>query len=140
MATQDRLLDLVADSDIVVACVPGTPTNADLFDADFFAAMPEGSMFVNVGRGSSVDEQALIEALTSGRLRGAAIDVAKHEPPAADDPLWDTPRLSISPHSSASMEGYMQRVWDLFCDNLERFLAGQPMRNVVDMRAEYGSG
>ncbi len=140
MATPDRLLEVAAASDVVVACVPGIPANADLFGADLFAAMPKGSVFVNVGRGSSVDEDALIAALTSGHLRGAAIDVAKHEPPPDDDPLWDAPNLSISPHSSASMEGYMERVWALFCDNLERFIAGEPMRNVVDMQAEYGRG
>lgn len=138
MATPDRLLELAAASDVVVACVPGIPANNDLFGAELFAAMPQGSVFVNVGRGSSVDEAALVDALASGHLRGAAIDVAKHEPPAEDDPLWDAPHLSISPHSSASMEGYMERVWELFCDNLERFQAGQPMRNVVDMQAEYG--
>jgi phosphoglycerate dehydrogenase-like enzyme len=133
-----RLHEIVADSDVVVACVPGIPANADMFDADFFAAMRKGSVFINVGRGSSVDEAALIDALTSGHLRGAAIDVAKREPLPADDPLWDAPNLSISPHSSASMEGYMERVWALFCDNLERYLADRPLRNLVDMQAEYG--
>lgn len=138
MYTPDRLLDAAAASDVVIAAVPGIPANADMFGEAFFAAMPAGSVFINVGRGSSVDEAALIATLQSGHLRGAAIDVAKHEPIPADDPLWDAPNLIVSPHSSPSGDGYMERLWDLFCDNLERYIAGTPMRNVVDMQAEYG--
>jgi phosphoglycerate dehydrogenase-like enzyme len=138
MATPDRLLDIAAGHDILICVVPGSPANNDMFDAEVFAAMPAGSVFVNVGRGSSVDEAALIAALESGHLRGAAIDVAKHEPIPADDPLYDAPNLSISPHSAASQDHYMERLWALFCDNLEAYRAGRPLRNVVDMHAEYG--
>jgi phosphoglycerate dehydrogenase-like enzyme len=138
VVSQDRMVEAAAASDIVIAAVPGSPSNADMFNAEFFAAMPQGSVFINVGRGSSVDETALIATLEAGHLRAAAIDVAKHEPPDADDPLWDAPNLSISPHSAASLEGYMERVWDLFCDNLDAFIAGTPMRNVVDMQRDYG--
>ncbi len=134
----DDLLAVAAGCDALVAAVPGTPANADLFGAAVFAALPKGAVFVNVGRGSSVDEEALLAALVSGQLRGAAIDVAKHEPLDADDPLWTAPNLQISPHSSASLEGYMEGVWELFCDNLERRLAGRPMRNVVDVADVYG--
>lgn len=131
MVTPDRMLPAVATADVVVACVPGGDATEDLFDAEFFAAVPAGSIFVNVGRGSSVDESALIAALARGHLYGAAIDVAKHEPLPADDPLWDTPGLIITSHSAASMEGYMAAVRDLFYDNLERVLAGRALRNVV---------
>jgi phosphoglycerate dehydrogenase-like enzyme len=138
MATPDRLLEVAASHDILICVVPGSSANNDMFDAKVFEAMPAGSVFVNVGRGSSVDEAALIAALASGHLRGAAIDVAKHEPIPADDPLYDAPNLSISPHSAASQDHYNERLWALFCDNLEAFRAGQPLRNVVDMHAEYG--
>lgn len=139
MATPDRLLEIAASHDVVVCVVPGSPANNDMFDEAVFAAMPAGSVFVNAGRGSSVDENALIAALASGHLRGAAIDVAKHEPLPADDPLWDAPNLSISPHSSSSQDHYHSRLWALFCDNLEAYRAGRPLRNVVDMHAEYGT-
>ena len=109
-----------------------------MFDQAFFEAMRPGSVFVNVGRGASVDEAALIRALESGHLRAAAIDVAKREPLPGDDPLWDAPNLYISPHSSSAGGGYMARMWDLFCDNLEHFRNGEPLQNVVDVHAEYG--
>jgi phosphoglycerate dehydrogenase-like enzyme len=138
MATPDRLQEVAANHDVLVCVVPGSSANNDMFDASVFGAMPPGSVFVNVGRGSSVDEVALIGALESGHLRGAAIDVAKHEPIPADDPLYTAPNLSISPHSAASQDHYNERLWALFCDNLEAYRAGRSLRNVVDMQAEYG--
>ena len=133
----DALMDALATSDIVVVAAPGTAANEDLFGAAAFAAMPEGSVFVNVARGTLVDEEALMAALRSGHLRGAAIDVARVEPLPPESPLWDTPNLSISPHSSASGERYLERAADLFYDNLSRFVAGTPLRNVVDLSGGY---
>jgi phosphoglycerate dehydrogenase-like enzyme len=92
---------------------------------------------VNVARGSLVDEDALIEALRSGHLRAAAIDVAREEPLPPESPLWDTPNLSISPHSSASADRYLERVAELFYDNLARYVAGGELRNVVDLSSGY---
>jgi phosphoglycerate dehydrogenase-like enzyme len=138
MYPADRMLEAAAAVDVVVAAVPGSPATADMFDQRFFEAMRAGSVFINVGRGVSVDEAALIDALASGHLRAAAIDVAKREPLPADDPLWDAPNLFISPHSSGAGSGYMDRMWDLFCDNLERFRSGRPLLNVVDVHTEYG--
>ena len=134
----DRTIEAFGQLDVVVAAVPGSPATADMFDQRFFEAMRAGSVFINVGRGVSVDEAALIDALASGHLRAAAIDVAKREPLPADDPLWDAPNLFISPHSSGAGSGYMDRMWDLFCDNLERFRSGRPRLNVVDVHTEYG--
>lgn len=133
----DALLDVLRRSDIAVLAAPGTDENDNLFDAEAFAAMPPGSIFVNVARGTLVDEQALIDALASGHLCAAATDVARKEPLPADDPLWSAPNLLISPHSSTSGEGYAQRAFDLFCRNLERFVAGEPLQNVVDLSAGY---
>jgi phosphoglycerate dehydrogenase-like enzyme len=99
--------------------------------------MRPGSIFVNVGRGASVDEDALIASLETGRLRAAAIDVARTEPLPPESPLWATPNLYISPHSSASGDGYARRAFDLFCTNLTRFVAGQPLLNVVDLSSGY---
>ncbi len=133
----DQLMHALGSAHIVVVSAPGTAANANLFDATAFAAMRRGSIFINVARGLLVDEAALIEALRSGHLRAAALDVAKQEPLPPDSPLWDTPNLSISPHSSASADRYMERVAELFYDNLARYVAGQDLVNVVDLGREY---
>jgi len=133
----DALRAVVARSDIVVLAAPGSDDNESLFDAAVFDAMKAGSIFVNVARGTLVDEAALIRALASGHLRAAAIDVARSEPLPPDDPLWSAPNLLVSPHSSASGDRYAERAFDLFCDNLERYVAGDSLRNVVDLSGGY---
>jgi phosphoglycerate dehydrogenase-like enzyme len=133
----DSLDEVLARSDVVVLAAPGTSENESMFDDARFAAMKPGSVFVNVARGTLVDEAALIDALKSGHLRAAALDVMRHEPMATDDPLWDAPNVLISPHSSASGEGYMERAFDLFARNLERFVKGEPLVNVVDLSGGY---
>jgi len=127
-----QLRDVVAQATIVVNALPASPETNDLFNDAVFAAMSPACVFMNVGRGTSVDETALVAALTSGRLRAAALDVVRNEPIAPDSPLWDVPNLYISPHSSPSPEGYMNRLWALFLDNLEAYRAGRPLRNKVE--------
>lgn len=129
----DRLHDALGRCDTVVVCAAGHGDTEDLFDADAFAAMTDGSIFVNVARGHLVVESALIDALDSGKLRAAAIDVTRVEPLPPDDPLWDAPNLAISPHSSATAERYGERVYDLFLENLPAFLAGEPLQRVVEL-------
>ena len=133
----DALHEVLRRSDVVVVAAPGTDATDDMFDSAAFAAMPEGAVFVNVARGTLVDEAALIDALARGHLRGAAIDVARTEPLPAADPLWDAPNLLISPHSSTSGEGYADRAFALLCTNLERFVRGEPLVNVVDLSSGY---
>jgi phosphoglycerate dehydrogenase-like enzyme len=133
----DALHEVLGRTDVVVLAAPGSDDNADLFDGAAFAAMKPGAIFVNVARGTLVDETALIDALGSGHLGAAAIDVARAEPLLSDDPLWGAPNLFVSPHSSASVERYGERAFELFCDNLERFVAGVELRNVVDLTGGY---
>jgi phosphoglycerate dehydrogenase-like enzyme len=133
----DRLRDVLARSDAVVLSAPSTPATRDLFDPDAFAAMKKGAVFCNVARGALVDEAALVDALASGQLGAAIIDVSKQEPLPPDSPLWDAPNLLYSPHSAASPEKYVERLFDLFEDNLARFIRGEQMRNVVDLDAGY---
>jgi phosphoglycerate dehydrogenase-like enzyme len=133
----DDLVAVVGRSDIVVLAAPGTDDNEDLFDAAMFAAMKPGSIFVNVARGTLVDEVALIDALERGHLRAAAIDVARTEPLPAHDPPWAAPNIHISPHSSTSTEGYAARAFDLFCRNFARFVRDEPLDNVVDLTRGY---
>jgi phosphoglycerate dehydrogenase-like enzyme len=131
------LLATLPRAHVVIVAAPGTAANESLFDTAAFAAMRRGSLFVNVARGTLVDERALIGALESAHLRAAAIDVAREEPLPAGSPLWDAPNLAISPHSSASADRYLERVVDLFADNLGRFVRGEPLRNVVDLSGGY---
>jgi phosphoglycerate dehydrogenase-like enzyme len=94
--------------------------------------MKPGSVFVNVARGTLVDESALIDALRSGHLRAAALDVMRHEPMATDDPLWDAPNVLISPHYAGSGNpNNIRRLANGVADNLRRFMAGEPLLHLV---------
>ena len=133
----DRLLDLLPRCDAVVVCAPATPDTAKLIDAGALAAMRPDAVLCNVARGALVDEPALIDALQRGHLAAAILDVTTEEPLPADDPWWDAPRVHLSPHSSASIERYMERLFDLFADNLGRYVQGEPLRNPVSLPASY---
>src|SRR5205085_1969227 len=133
----DQLLEVLGRCDAVVLSAPSTPETNDLFDAEAFAAMRPGAVFCNVARGALVDEDALVEALRSGHLGAAIIDVTKQEPLPADSPMWTAPRLYLSPHSSTSLDRYLDSIFDLFTDNLRRYVHGEPLRNVVDLSAGY---
>jgi phosphoglycerate dehydrogenase-like enzyme len=128
------LPEVLRRSDAVVAALPETADTIGLFDAKLFAEMPPGSLFVNVGRGSAVVEPALIEALQTGHLAGAAIDVASVEPLPPESPLWAAPNLLISPHSATAPAKFWSNLHELFRDNVSRYLQGEPLRNEVDAR------
>jgi phosphoglycerate dehydrogenase-like enzyme len=102
-----------------------------------FGLLPAGSIVVNVGRGPVIDESALIDALESGRLAGAALDVFEVEPLPADSPLWDREDVLVSPHSAATLPSENAAIVELFCDNLRRYLAGEPLRNRYRPEAGY---
>jgi phosphoglycerate dehydrogenase-like enzyme len=128
------LPEILRRSDAVVAALPETADTVDVFDAKLFAEMRPGALFVNVGRGSAVVDSALIEALESGHLAGAAIDVARTEPLPPDSPLWEAPNLLISPHSATAPAKFWSNLHELFRDNVSRYLRGEPLRNEVDAR------
>ncbi len=131
----DRLLP---DSDVVIVCCQWTPETTNLFNAERFAAMKEGSVLVNVARGEIVDEEALADAIESGHLRGAALDVYVGEferPPLAR--LWSNPRVLITPHISSATDRDHHGGIDLFCENLRAYLDGRPLCNVVDWERGY---
>jgi phosphoglycerate dehydrogenase-like enzyme len=127
----DRLHEMLARCDTVIAAVPETSETIGLMDADAFAALPAGSFFVNVGRGTLVDERALIDALRSGHLRGAALDVASEEPLPPDNPLWDAPNLYLSYHCSAAPSALFANLHRLWAENVRSWLAGGPLVNEV---------
>ncbi len=129
--TLDELTDAVREADAVVVALPLTDTTRGIVSAEVIAAMAPHAMFVNVGRGELVDQRALTDALASGRLGGAGLDVFATEPLPADDALWDLPNVIISPHMSGASDGAHRRVVEIFLDNLARFVNGEPLRNEV---------
>jgi phosphoglycerate dehydrogenase-like enzyme len=133
----DELLTLLPQVDVVIMIAPHTPATERMLGAPEFAAMKDGAFFINIGRGSTVDEPALIAALQRGKLGGAALDVFEVEPLPGDSPLWDMANVLICPHSASTSDRENERLTDLFCDNLRRYLDGRPLRNVLDVERLY---
>jgi phosphoglycerate dehydrogenase-like enzyme len=140
IAGPDALHGELSRADHVVNVLPRTAGTEKMFDAAAFAAMKPTALFVNIGRGATVDEAALIEALAGGRIGGAALDVFEVEPLPEASPLWRMPNVLVSPHRAGDHEDWSRAVVDLFADNLRRYLAGEPLRNVVDVDLGYAPG
>lgn len=132
-----QLDDLLAESDVVLVSCPYTPETHSLLNRQRLARMKPTAILVNIARGGIVDEDALAEALRHGRLAGAGLDVVETEPLPAESPLWDVPNLVITPHSAGLSPRRMHRLAEFFCQNLQRYLAGQPLQNVVDCQRGY---
>jgi len=128
-----ELHEMLGECDAVVIAAPATPETHHLFDRDALAAMPREAVLVNVARGSLIDEAELARVMREEPLAAAILDVFDPEPLAPESPLWDIPNVYISAHSSISLDHYMDDVFEIFADNLERILAGRELRNVVDM-------
>ncbi|MFI4875843.1 MAG: D-2-hydroxyacid dehydrogenase [Blastopirellula sp. JB062] len=133
----DRLSDLLAQSDVVILALPLNEQTRFIIDADQFAAMKSGAIFINVARGQVVRESALINALASGHLSAAGVDVAETEPLPPESPLWDFKNVIITPHVGAQGKTRNDDVTDMFCENLRRFRANQPLLNLVDKRLGF---
>ncbi|MDA0567701.1 D-2-hydroxyacid dehydrogenase [Streptomonospora sp. S1-112] len=127
-------------ADYVVLAAPLTDATRGLVDARFLAAMRPTARLINVARGPMVDEDALVRALREGAIAGAALDVAQTEPLPESSPLWDLPGVIVSPHMSGDVVGWRDELAALFADNLDRFLDGRDLRNVVDKRRGYVAG
>ncbi len=128
----DAALEHLPGADVVVLCAPITKATRNAVDAEFLAAMKEGSVIVNVGRGGLIDEAALLAALDSGRPAHAILDVFVEEPLPKKSRFWTHPRVSLSAHGSGNTAGEDRRNERLFVDNLARFLDGRPLVNEVD--------
>lgn len=129
--------ELFLQSDYVVLAAPVTSSTKAIANAERLALMKAGACLINVGRGPLVDETALAAALRSKEISGAALDVFPKEPLAADSPLWDLPNLLITPHTAALTEKLWERHYELFSDNLRRYLSGQALLAVVDKSKGY---
>ena len=123
---------LLATADAVVNTLPGTEYTEKLFNRELFAAMKPGTTFVNVGRGTVVDEDALLEALEGGQVGYACLDVFAVEPLPQDSPLWSHPRVMVSPHTSALSAAENRLITERFCSNLRAFLDGGDLPHLVD--------
>lgn len=121
---------------LVIAC-PYTPETHHLIGAEEFAALRPGAFVVNIARGAIIDEPALVDALASCHLGGAALDVFEEEPLPAASPLWAMPNVLVSPHRASVVEEENELIVELFCDNLQRFLDGRPLRNVYHRDRGY---
>lgn len=139
----DRILPVteleraLPDADFVVLAAPDTPETRHLFGATQFAAMKPASYFVNVSRGTLVDEAALADALAPRKIAGAALDVTEREPLPPESPLWKLDNLLLTPHMSAVSESLWPRQTELLLENLERWFSGRELINLVDLKRGY---
>jgi phosphoglycerate dehydrogenase-like enzyme len=135
-----QLGDLLAWADFVVLAVPHTPETDGLMDAAALARMRPEACLVNVARGSVVDETALIEALRRRAIAGAALDVFVDEPLPPESPFWELDSVLVTPHIAGATPHYFNRSLELFMDNLDRYLGGKRLRNLVDKKLGYPTG
>lgn len=129
--------ELLQQADYLILATPHTDETESLIGARELALLPAGAILINIARGAVVDEPALIAALQSGHLRGAALDVFAEEPLPSDSPLWDMPNVIICPHSASTAVTENQKIVDIFIHNLRCYLDGKPMQNVLDVERLY---
>ena len=133
----DELHELAARADVVVNALPLTEKTRGIFNKGFFAAVKPGAIFLSVGRGQSTVTADLVEALQSGHIHAAGLDVTDPEPLPPESPLWQMDNVLITPHVSSTGQGSAQRIAIIAAENLRRYLAGEPLLNLVDMQAGY---
>lgn len=133
----NQLVEVAGRIDAVISTLPGTDATAGLLGGDFFTALKPGATVVNVGRGSVIDEPALIDALRTGRVGFAALDVFATEPLPSDSTLWSLPNVLVSPHTAALSKHEDRRIAEVFCDNATRLLDGRTLRNVINTKEFY---
>ena len=134
---RDDLHAMLREADFLVLAAPHTPESEGMIGQRELALLKPTAVLINIGRGALVDEDAMIRALQENRLAGAALDVAREEPPPQDSPLWDLPNVILSPHSASTVTQEYARITEIFCDNLRRYLDGKPLRNVLDKQRLY---
>ena len=131
------LEDMLRRSDVVVSCAPHTPKSRGMLGASQFAAMKKGSYFINVSRGKLVQTDALVDALRSGQVAGAGLDVTDPEPLPDGHVLWSMPNAIVTSHIAGRSQLSWGRVQNVFCENVLRFARGMEMLNVVDKAKGY---
>lgn len=133
----ERLNDLLAEVDILILSAPLTERTRGMIDAAALAKLKPGALLINVARGPLVVESALVDALESGHLGGAALDVTEQEPLPEASKLWELERTIITPHVAGQSRLRIDQMTDFFCANLTRYLAGEPLANLVDKQLGF---
>lgn len=133
----DRLHDLLGQSDFVAICCPLTPQTKGMIGAPEFRAMKPTAILITIGRGQIINQSALIEALRTQEIAGAGLDVTDPEPLPQDSPLWEMDNVIITPHHAGASPKSWARIFNLFCENLRRFVAEEPLINIVDQARGY---
>ncbi|MFI2557106.1 D-2-hydroxyacid dehydrogenase [Nocardia farcinica] len=136
----DGLEPLLDQADVVMLAAPLTDATHHLFGAEQFARMKRGAYLINIARGGLVDQDALIEALRTGQIAGAGLDVTDPEPLPPDSPLWDLPTAVITPHVTPKLPDRTQRSIDIIVENIRRYRAGEPLLNTLTEREIYTGG
>jgi phosphoglycerate dehydrogenase-like enzyme len=137
MVSPDRLHEVLAVADFVVNTLPFTDVTKHFLGAEELAVMKRSAYLINIGRGSTIDEPALIDALNNDIIAGAALDVFEQEPLPESSSLWTMPNVLITSHYAGATPRYHGRALKIFLDNLQRYQNGQPLRNVVDKQRGY---
>ncbi len=135
--SSDGLLSVLPDADHVALCLPGTDQTRHILGASEIQMLKSSACVYNVGRGSAINQDALVEALANGRLGGAGLDVTTPEPLPEDSPLWDLPSVILGQHTSGHSPFNHDRITEIFSDNLGRYLKGETLINVVDKERGY---
>ena len=137
--TMDSFYDCLKEADIVATALPGYEDTYKVFDKKAFDCMKDGAYFLNVGRGTAVDNDSIYDALVSGKLAGAALDVTDPEPLPEDSKLWSAPNIFITPHVSGGyrVKESQDRIVDIAASNLKHLINGEPYENIVDMKTGY---
>lgn len=133
----DKLEEMMSKSDYVVAALPSTPATVKFVSAAAIEAMPPHAVFINLGRGTTVDEAALVTALTEKKIRGAALDVFETEPLAQSSALWGLENVLVSPHCADRTKTFLQEALKQFVDNAKLYVEGKQVQNVCDKQAGY---
>jgi len=134
---KEELAEFLGQCHVLVICAPLTPETHSMMGAMQFAQLPRGAVVINVGRAKIIDTDALMGALEGGHLGGASLDVFPQEPLPSAHPLWRTPRVILTPHTSGFRQGHWDEVVDLFGDNLDRFLKGEPLKFRIEPELGY---
>lgn len=137
LAGPDALRKELPHADVLVITLPLTAETRGMIGSEELGRLPSHALVLNIGRGAIVDQDALIEALRQGSIGGAGLDVFDPEPLPADSPLWDLENVIVTTHYSGITPRYSERLWEIFLDNLGRYVSGEPLRNVVDTKLGY---
>ena len=138
IVTANEWEKVLPETDVLIISLPGTKEAFHMVGAKQLALLPDGAVIINVGRGTVIDQEALIRELQSGRL-SAGLDVFEKEPLAKDDPVWDTPNLLITPHTAGNMTlaHTVEKTVEQFLEDLENYCAGRPLKHLVDRTKGY---